>query len=69
MSRLTYVGLSVAVLAVVAAAWVAEDRIVIGQTVGVAWTAGALVLCVLGFLLPERLFAAGGPAPASTAGD
>ena len=67
--RGAYTAYAVTVLAVVAAAWVAEDRIVIGQTVGVAWTAGALVLCVLGFLLPERLFAAGGSSPASPAGD
>ena len=45
-----------AVLVMVGAAWLAPDRIVVGEGAGLAWGIGAVLACAAGALLPRRWF-------------
>ncbi|MGM0385659.1 MAG: hypothetical protein ACQERF_06740 [Actinomycetota bacterium] len=54
--RGAYAAFAVTLLGVIALAWLSPDRIVVGQPVGLAWSMGAVILGVTGFLLPESWF-------------
>lgn len=56
--RAEYVAYPVAVLASVGAASAASDRILLVQGVGILWIVGAVLLAVIGVLLPRQWFGA-----------